>query len=152
MIPSEVSEAARASMVSTRVPASVSIAQWALESGWGAHTPGNNPFGMKPRHGMNDPSQQLLTTEFLGGKYVKVSQPFRKFGSLTQAFEAHAELISTAPIYAQAMAVLPLNGCPTNDTVNKFIDKMAAHYATDPLYASKLKSVITGHSLGAYDV
>lgn len=151
-IPSDIIAAARAPVAKTRVPASVSLGQWIIESGWGVHSPGNNPFGMKPRKGMNDPSQQLITTEFLGGKYVKVSQPFRKFISISEAFEAHAELLSTAPVYAMAMREIPLNSCPTVEAIGRFIDKMASHYATDPLYASKLKSIIASNRLGDYDV
>lgn len=139
----KVVQAAVAAMKKWRVPASVSIAQYGIESGWGAHAPGNNPFGMKPRKGKSDPQQILSTTEFVKGKYVTVPQPFRKFDSVAQAFDAHAELLATAAVYALAMAKLP--------DLNAFIDAMSVHYATDPLYASKIKSTISAHSLHNYD-
>lgn len=147
----DVSSAAQASMRKYRVPASVSLAQWIVESGWGVHSPGNNPFGMKPRHGMNDPSQELMTTEVIKGKVIHELQPFRVFPSIGAAFDAHAILLSTAPVYAPAMKVLPLNACPTQDTIDKFIDLMAGHYATDPLYASKLKAMISSQNLQRFD-
>lgn len=151
-IPTNIIAAAIAAMKQSRVPSSVSIAQWAIESGWGAHSPGNNPFGMKPRKGMNDPSQNLMTTEVIGGKSIKVSQPFRTFPSLDAAFVAHAQLLSTAPVYAPAMAILPIGKCPSEDLVTRFIYAMAPHYATDPLYASKLISTIKAHDLSQYDL
>ena len=47
--PPDVVAAARSAQAKWRVPASVSIAQYALESGWGKHIPpgSNNPFGIK---------------------------------------------------------------------------------------------------------
>ena len=143
-IPADVIAAARAAQARRHVPASVSLAQWAIESGWGAHSPGGNPFGMKPRAGKNDPCQTLKTLEWNGKAYVPCDQPFRTFPTLTDAFLAHAELIATAPVYAKAMAALPNR--------DLFIDRMASHYATDPRYASKVKSVIASNKLGAYDL
>lgn len=144
--PPEVIAAARAAQARRHVPASVSIAQWKIESGNGAHQPGNNGFGMKPRKGLNDPCQQLGTTEWDKAKkcYVPCKQPFRIFPSIADAFMAHAELVATAPVYADAMAALPNR--------DLFIDRMAAHYATDPLYASKIKAIIKSSGLAQYDL
>ena len=136
---------AQASQRKWKVPASVQIAQYGIESGWGAHCPGNNPFGMKPRKGMNDPAQLLWTTEWSKAKgYYKVQQPFRTFPSLALAFDAHAQLIAQAPVYSQAMAALP--------DVDRFIDLMAAHYATDPMYAHKVKGIIASNNLHQLDL
>lgn len=151
-IPQDVILAARDGMKTYLIPASVSIAQWALESGWGAHSPGNNPFGMKPRKGMNDPQQMLMTTEVVHGKAVKEFQPFRLFKSIDEAFVAHAQLIASAPVYAKAMSILPHGACATGETVDLFINEMAKHYATDPLYANKLESIISKNNLDRYDV
>lgn len=143
--PDEVIAAARAAEARYGVPASTQIAQWKLESGNGAHSPGNNPFGMKPRRGKNDPQQLLCTTEWSKARgYYKVQQPFRLFPSLAAAFEAHAELIAGAKVYAEAMAALP--------NVSLFIDRMAAHYATDPAYGVKIKSLIVSSGLSQFDL
>jgi flagellum-specific peptidoglycan hydrolase FlgJ len=137
--------AAREAEAKWRIPSSVSIAQFALESGWGQHAPGRDPFGMKPRSGKFDPAQLLMTTEWSKARgYYKVSQMFRTFASIADAFLAHAELIATAPVYAAAMAALP-------DTA-AFLERMAAHYATDPLYASKITAIIAGSRLQQYDL
>lgn len=142
--PMPVIMAAQAAQAKWKVPACTQLAQWAIESGYGAHSPGNNPFGMKPRSGQSDPCQMLATTEWSQARgYYKVDQPFRVFPSIGAAFDVHAQLIATAPVYSQAMAALP--------DVNTFIDRMAAHYATDPAYAGKIKSMIATNNLSQYD-
>lgn len=145
-IPPAIVDAAQASERKWDIPASVSLAQWAIESGWGAHSPGNNPFGFKPRAGMNDPQQMLMTTEWSRARgYYKVPQPFRVFPSIAAAFDAHAQLLATAPIYADAKAKLP--------DIEAFVEALAVHYATDPLYASKVMAVMGGSAhLYAYNV
>lgn len=143
-IPADIAAAAKSSQRKWGVPASVSLAQWRIESGNGTHSPGNNPFGMKPRKGMNDAQQMLMTTEWSKARgYYKAPQPFRVFPSVAAAFDAHAELLATAPVYASAMAALPDR--------DEYIDRLAAHYATDPLYASKIKSMIRHSGLARYD-
>lgn len=142
--PSDICGYAQDAQRAYRIPASVQLAQWIIESGWGAHSPGNNPFGMKPRRGKNDPSQQLVTSEFIKGKRVKLLQPFRVFPSVRDAFIAHAALIATAPVYAYAMSKLP--------NEDEFINAMAPRYATDPAYGSKLKSLIKSQGLEQFNV
>lgn len=50
-IPPDIADAARRAQARTGIPASSQIAQWAVESAWGAKCPGNNPFGIKARPG-----------------------------------------------------------------------------------------------------
>lgn len=144
-IPNDIVAAAQAAERKWGVPSSTQLAQWRIESGNGAHSPGNNPWGMKPRAGRNDPQQMLWTTEWskLRQRFVKVQQPFRTFPSIAASFDAHAELIATAKVYAPAMAALP--------DLNLFIERMAARYATDPQYAAKLKAMITQSGLTVFD-
>lgn len=142
--PSNICTFAQNSEKKFKVPTCVQLAQWIDESGWGAHSPGNNPFGMKPRKGMNDPSQTLMTNEEINGKLVKMPQPFRIFPSLQDAFDAHAQLLSTAPVYQEAFKALP--------DVNTFITLMAKHYATDSKYGTKIIGLIKSQGLNAYDL
>lgn len=142
--PKEICQYAQDAQRKWRVPACVQLAQWIIESGWGAHSPGNNPFGMKPRKGKNDPSQMLMTIEYIKGKKVRIPQPFRTFPSVRDAFLAHAELLATALVYKPAMDALP--------DVDKFINAMAPRYATDPNYGKNLKSLIASQGLKQYDV
>ena len=142
-VPPEVVAAAQAAQRATRVPASVSIGQYALESGWGAHMPpgSNNPFGIKAAPGQ--PSVLVDTHEFEGGRFVQVKAPFRVFASLADAFAAHARLLSASGRYQAAMLALP--------NVPLFVDRMAAAYATDPHYAADLMGVIDGDQLTRFD-
>ncbi len=135
--------AAEAAQRGWRVPASVSIGQFALESGWGKDMPVGsfNPFGIKALPGQ--PSVLARTREFVAGRYVTINAPFRKFDSLLEAFAEHARLLATAPVYAAAMAALP--------DVEAFVTAMAEHYATDPHYAPDLMAVINDDGLKAYD-
>src|SRR6185312_10264136 len=142
--PADICKFAQDAQKKWRVPASVSLAQWIQESGWGAHSPGNNPFGMKPRKGKNDPQQTLMTTEYIKGHAFKVPQPFRTFPNVGAAFDAHAELLATALVYKPAMDALP--------DVDKFINAMAPRYATDPNYGKTIKGLIASQGLKKYDV
>ena len=82
--PPDVIAAAQASHAKWKIPASVTLAQWAWESGWGRHMPAgsNNPFGIKAVKGQ--PQVEASTREVVQGRSVTVSQPFRKFASLTR--------------------------------------------------------------------
>ncbi len=146
VIPKDVVAGAQASHKKWGVPASVSIAQWAIESGWGKHMPpgSNNPFGMKTRVGKNDPFVEVPTGEVIGGRHVTVVARFRKFPDLTAAFMAKGELLATAKVYATAFAKLP--------DVNAFINSFARIYATDPNYSKLIHSIIASNKLGQYDV
>jgi hypothetical protein len=140
-IPPAVVAAARAAAQQWTIPASVSLAQWALESGWGAHMPGNNPFGIKAMPG--HPVQTFATHECIHGHLVPCEQRFAAFASLDQAFDCHARLLATAPVYHAAFAALP-------DT-RQFVALMAPHYATAPDYAAKILAVIDSAGLERYD-
>lgn len=135
--------AARASAKAFGIPASVSLAQWALESGWGQHLPpgSNNPFGIKARPG--EPYVVVPTREVFKGKSTIVNAAFRKFASLSEAFEAHAKLLATAGVYAHARFALP--------DPFRFADALTGTYATDPKYGDLLGSVIRGANLLRYD-
>jgi len=139
----DVIAAAQAAQKATRVPASVSIAQYGLESGWGQHMPPgtNNPFGIKAFYG-NDVMSQ--TTEVINGKVVHEEQPFAVYDNIADAFIAHANLIATSPVYANAMNQLP--------NLPMFVAIMAHHYATDPQYAPKIMEIIRDGNLTQYDI
>jgi flagellum-specific peptidoglycan hydrolase FlgJ len=144
--PANVIAAAIASQTKYKVPASVSLAQWAIESGWGKRMPpgSNNPFGMKVRHKRNDPFVEVRTREVFNGKSVFIMAKFRKFASMEEAFFAKGLLLSTAKVYAKAFAKLP--------DVDAFIETFGPIYATDPTYVRLIKSVIASNKLRQYDV
>ncbi len=128
------------------VPASVSLAQWALESGWGKSMPpgSNNPFGMKARANETGPVVYVDTKEQRrDGTWYTIKAPFRKFSSMGEAFEEHAKLVGTAKVYAPARAKLPDR--------DAYIDALGPIYATAKDYVKIIKGLIRQHGLDRYD-
>lgn len=109
---------------------SVSAAQWALESAYGRAEPADsdNPFGIKALPGQ--PDVVAMTHETLHGHYVALPQHFAKFTSLTDAFDAHAKLLATAPCYHE---------CQHAQTPDAYAQALQGIYATG----------IPGHPYGA---
>ena len=131
----------------------ISLAQAALEGGWGEHAPGNNHFGVKDSDGVNGNEQLLTTTEYSKSKTLKFPQIisivwdntkklwkyrvkdwFRKYEDGSEIFIEHANFFKTRPRYAKAWAV-------RNDP-NKFFEEISkAGYATAPDYSKMLKDI-----------
>lgn len=153
-IPAAVIAAARAGQKKWGVPASTTIAQWAVESGWGADVTGKFNYGgitakvkdavfpFEPGTPL-EPATLCWTHENYKGERVKCQRWFKDFDSPDAFFDAHAKLIGTSQVYKPAMAALP--------DVARFVDLMAPHYATAPDYADTLHSLIRGHNLTQYD-
>jgi hypothetical protein len=144
IVPPELIEAAKASQQRWRVPASITLAQWIVESAWGAAMPpdSNNPFGIKAL-----PTQAAVespTREVIGGKVIMTTARFRRFNSLTEAFDLHGQLLATAKPYQSAMQLV--------SDPEQFADALTGVYATDPQYGTTLKWVINNYALKQYDV
>jgi hypothetical protein len=142
-LPQEIIDAAVLSQKRWRVPASISIAQWVVESAWGASMPpsSNNPFGIKATG--NEPSVDAAAREFTAGEFVTISARFRIFPSVAQAFDEHGRLLATGGVYRVAMQ-------NTNDP-NAFADALNGAYATDPNYSLTLKWVMQTYGFSRYD-
>lgn len=128
------------------VPASVSLAQWALESGYGKRMPpgSNNPFGMKARKGETGPTVMAPTAEQRAdGSWYTINAPFRVFASMGEAFEEHAKLVGTAKAYAPARAMLP--------NVDAYVDVLGPIYATAKDYAKIIKQIMRASNLYQYN-
>lgn len=136
---SEAIAAANAAQAKYGVPAQVTLAQYALESGNGKHMPAgsNNPFGIKARAGQ--PYVEAMTTEVVNGKTEHVMQRFAKFDSLQDAFEQHAKLLATGSAYANART--------HKDDPDAYADALTGKYATDPQYGAKLKAIMAKQHL-----
>ena len=143
IVPPEVVEAAIASRVRWRVPAAVTLAQWAVESAWGAAMPpdSNNPFGIKAVG--DQPAVDSATREVLGGQSVNIVAKFRKFATLAEAFDQHGRLLASNPVYKPAMA--------QKDDPDAFADALTGVYATDPDYGKTLKWVIHAYDFTSHD-
>ncbi len=135
---------AAASFRATGVPASVTLAQAALETGWGAATIGDakNLFGIKgtgPAGSVTVPTQ-----EWENGRYITINSSFRKYNTWQESFDDHAKLVTTASRYANCLNY-------RNDPDQFARELQKAGYATDPEYANKLISIMRANNLYQYD-
>ncbi|MCW6511001.1 glycoside hydrolase family 73 protein [Lichenifustis flavocetrariae] len=143
VFPPEIIAAAQASQKRWNIPASVSLAQWALESAWGRSMPSqsNNPFGIKARLGQ--PAVTAETCEVVSGRTLRLPQRFRQFPDLSSAFDEHGRLLATARVYGPARAV--------RHDGRAFARALQGRYATDPGYAVHLIALIDAHDLTRFD-
>lgn len=131
-------------MKQTKIPASVTLAQAALESNWGKAAPGNNFFGIKGVGSAG--SQKLKTWEVFKGKKVQVLAPFRKYNTPLESFIDHGKVISTGKYLKHAME--------HTESAEAFMTALqggTAKYATDPLYVDKILKIINKYGLTKYD-
>lgn len=161
--------AAQESELRTGLWTSLTVAQWALESAYGTHAPGNNPFGIKFRKNRHKQKQLLWTHEVVpagglaqwkknhpelivekslpgGMVFVKIQAAFAKFDSLAEAFADHAWLLQNGAGYKPAWEAHKADREPF-----EFIGEMAEAYATDPNYAQKVNAVIVERELLRFD-
>ena len=142
-VPPDIASAATASQVRWKVPASITLAQWVVESAWGASMPpdSNNPFGIKAAFGQ--PGVDAGTREVIQGQDVSIVAKFRKFENLSEAFDLHGKLLATNRVYAPAMAQAA--------DPDAFADALTGVYATDPKYGMTLKWVMRTYNFGQYN-
>lgn len=143
ILPSDVIEAAKVSQRRWRVPASITLAQWIVESAWGSAMPpdSNNPFGIKALE--FQPAVESETREVIDGKVVIITARFRRFDSLSEAFELHGRLLAKGSPYKTAMEFV--------SDPDRFADALTGVYATDPEYGNTLKWVMTNYNLRQHD-
>jgi hypothetical protein len=145
----QVIAATQAANTRWHIPASVQLAQYGVESGWGRHMPkgSNNPFGIKARPG--EPFVMSPTTEVINGKAIRVMGKFRAYASLDEAIDDHARLLAQGRYNRKFRDALP--------DVNQAVDQLGGgtrddpRYATDPLYGEKLRRVMDAKQLRQFD-
>lgn len=145
-----------------RIPAIFSLAQSALETGWGKHAPGNMMFGVKAGSSWKGKRQLLLTTEFIpiarkaefqkvfssDGRRIESIHPynatherwrvrdwFRAYDTPYQSFEDWAKRVILLPRYKTAFNF-------TNDSEKFAAEVVKGGYATDPNYLNKILSIM----------
>jgi flagellum-specific peptidoglycan hydrolase FlgJ len=148
-------------------PTAVTLAQWAVESGWGKAVTGKNNFGgitaqvkdavfpYKPGTPL-EPATLCWTHEVFNGKRVSCQRWFKDFDTPDAFFEAHARLLGQSPIYAEARSKLPDSNAFA-DALDVDYEPLAKDrnwraYATDPHYAETLKGIMRSNDLYAYNV
>ncbi len=129
---------------STGIFPSFTIAQSALESGWGERAAGNNLFGIKADASWHGPVVAVSTHEFVNGQRVAVTANFRAYPSWGASMADHAKFLCENERYKPAFS------CKTCVDFAKAIQ--AAGYATDPNYASIIDSIVQTHNLEQFDV
>ena len=139
-----VGQNARKATTATGVPASVTVAQAILETGWGKHTigPARNLFGIKGKGPAG--SIRVPTREFVNGRWVTVEANFAKYESFEQSINEHARFFLRNRRYAAALRV--------KDDPDAFAREIhKAGYATGPDYASELIKLMKRHNLYRFD-
>jgi len=137
---------AQASMKETGVPASVTLAQAILETGWGKSSIGNakNLFGIK---GTGPAGTTVVNTqECYDGTYVTIKDGFRMYHSWQESIDDHAHLVSNGR-YKSAWDAYQANH--DADAFARGIHQ--AGYATSPTYASDLISLMKQYNLYEWD-
>lgn len=123
---------------------SVVLGQSALESNFGKSELSlnyNNYFGIKAKN--DDKKEEMMTSEFVDGKEIRVKQPFREYNSMKESFKDYGKLISTAPRYKRVMSSQNYRQAAYN------LQKCG--YATDPNYADKIIEIIENYELYKLD-
>jgi len=135
---------AQACQRATGIPASFTIAQAALESGWGTRAPGNNLFGIKADRSWKGKTVSFDTHEVFDGKRVGMVDKFRAYATLDECLADRASFFKVNPRYA---------ACFKETTGEGWARAVAkAGYATDPKYADTLIAVMQGRKMAQYDV
>lgn len=139
-----ISPAARTSMAKTKIPASFTIAEGALESGWGVHAPGMNLFGVKADASWHGPVTTLRTREVVHGQSVIEVAKFRAYDAWLGSIQDHAAFLLNNPRYKPAFA-------HAGDAEAFTHVIAAAGYATDPRYAEEIIGLMHTHDLAQFD-
>ncbi|MCL5266707.1 MAG: glucosaminidase domain-containing protein [Bacteroidetes bacterium] len=129
---------------SFRVPAPVTLAQWALESGFGKNSLGDhNYFGhtfAAVKEFMAHPAYVVAYDRRRGdnGTWRRVAVRFAKYRSIEECFVVHGEYLSSSVYYRKAR---------TAKSIGQYVRKLSKYYAEDPGYAVKLMAIIERYNL-----
>ncbi len=123
------------------VDAKVLVAQSALETGWGKHTPKHadgsssfNLFGIKADNRWQGERLEITTREYRHGVMQQEQAKFRAYDSAAAAFEDYTNFILDNPRYQKALE-------HAYDAEAYARELQKAGYATDPNYAKKINRI-----------
>lgn len=127
------------------IPASVTIAQAILESGWGKSgltRVANNYFGIK---GTGPAGYVVMpTSEYINGRWITVNSRFRKYHNAEESFTDHARFFLENRNYAEALKHI-------DDPFRFAREIQRAGYATAPNYSNALISIMRQYGLVMFD-
>lgn len=135
-----------------RVPASVTIAQAILESGWGKSGLTKNDrnfFGIKCFNGVYAPiangCHTYPTSECVGTTCLPTTASFRTYASATDSFRDHGRFLMVNSRYAPAFNYL-------KDADQFLYQIWKAGYATSPTYVQNVGGLMKQYNLYQYDL
>jgi peptidoglycan hydrolase FlgJ len=123
------------------------LAQAALETGWGKHTPtvadgasSHNLFGIKGGGSWQGSRANVPTLEYENGVAVRRQASFRAYASPAESFADYARLLGDNPRYAGVTG----HGDDVAGFAHALVD---AGYATDPAYARKITAIANSDTM-----
>jgi hypothetical protein len=135
-------------MERSTVPASITLAQGMLESGFGSSdlaNNANNHFGIKCHKGWTGETYIHESGENFNGSVVTIESCFRSYTTVEESFQDHSDFLSSRSNYAFLFQQKPL------DYKGWANGLLKAGYATDPQYANKLIATIENYDLARFD-
>ena len=136
------SDMAQKQMRKYGVPASITLAQGILESGYGSSylaVVANNHFGIKA-YSRNWKGPTVLCDD------DAKDEPFCKFNSVAEGYEYHSTFLRDNPRYASLFKL------DVRDYENWAHGLKACGYATNPKYGTMLVNLIETYHLDVYDI
>ena len=129
------------------IPASVLLAQSALETGWGQkvmrHQDGkssHNLFGIKADERWSGDKVKVASLEYRDGKAKREVSEFRVYNSFKESFDDYVNFIKSNDRYHSALK--------NSNNGGSYIKALQdAGYATDPEYANKVISIINREAI-----
>ncbi|WMX14096.1 MULTISPECIES: glucosaminidase domain-containing protein [unclassified Aureispira] len=137
-----------AEMERTSIPASITLAQGMLESGYGTSElakHANNHFGIKCHKGWVGETYTHRSSENANGSMIARKSCFRSYGTVEESYADHSDFLASRSNYSELFLA--------NTTDYKFWAEglLKGGYATDPSYANKLMTTIENYNLNKYD-
>lgn len=127
------------------IPASLTLAQFFQETGGGNHYVGNNLFGIKGT-GPDGAVKALTWEQGPDGPYNTYAN-FKSYKNVADSIEDHARLLAENPAYKKVQGLIASG----DNNPDHYAEALQGVYATDPNYASALKSLMRTHDLVQYD-
>ena len=128
----------------TGCPAQLLVAQWALESQWGAKPAGAaNYFGIK-KASRHEKCCTVITREVVNGKSIMQSLQFADYDSLEASCRDYVWLITHGSPYRAGW-----ERYRQDHDVQALIAAVAATYATDPAYKTLATTIASQSNITA---
>lgn len=135
-------------MERTAIPASITLAQGMLESGYGTSElaiNANNHFGIKCHAGWTGESYTHKSSENDNGSTITRKSCFRAYATVAKSYKDHSDFLASRAHYS---SLFDANSTDYKLWAQGLLD---AGYATDPNYAKKLIATIETYQLNEYD-